>query len=426
MAGEPSPRGALAWTWEDVTARLRPWSGEHRQGTDPNTLNGKVVCGYQGWFAAHGDGAQEGWVHYGDGIFKPGTCKIDLWPDMSEFGADERYPTEFRQADGSVAQVFSSYNSKTVNRHFQWMAQYGIDGVFLQRFGTDMYRSDSYDFCNAVLDNVRHAANANGRTWAVMYDLTGLSGKQLMTIIAQDWKNLVDLAQVRNDPAYQKHGGKPVIGIWGIGFNEGRKYSLKDSEALIDFFKSDRRYGGNSLLLGVPYGWRSMNRDSVVDPHLHDVLRKADIISPWSVTRYNSTEAFLADIPRNQQPDLAWCREQHLDYLPVIFPGFSWSNLFKQQKRSGNAPVISREDGRFFWKQGRELARLGANMLYVAMFDELDEGTAIMKCSANPPVGASVFQFEKGVAPDQYLWLAGQFGRLLRKELPVSDLPPAR
>ncbi len=50
---------------------------------DPSTLTGKVMCGYQGWFHAEGDGAGLGWVHYGRGEPRPGRCSIDFWPDMS-------------------------------------------------------------------------------------------------------------------------------------------------------------------------------------------------------------------------------------------------------------------------------------------------------------------------------------------------------
>ena len=44
----------------------------------------------------------------------------------------------FEHADGSPAQVFSAFNDKTVLRHFQWMKDYGIDGVFVQRFVADV------------------------------------------------------------------------------------------------------------------------------------------------------------------------------------------------------------------------------------------------------------------------------------------------
>jgi hypothetical protein len=60
------------------------------------------------------------------------------------------------------------------------------------------------------------------------------------------------------------------------------------------------------------------------------------------------------------------------------------------------------------------------------MFDELDEGTAILKCTNQPPVGLSHFESEPGVAADTYLWLTGQIGRVLRREIPASAAPPAR
>ncbi|MCU0785170.1 MAG: hypothetical protein MUF81_14205, partial [Verrucomicrobia bacterium] len=64
----------------------------------------------------------------------------------------------------------------------------------------------------------------------------------------------------------------------------------------------------------------------------------------------------------------------------------------------------------------------GAKMLYVAMFDEMDEGTAIFKCSNEPPQPdppAKLLAYE-GVPADHYLWLTGQAGQMLRGKLPVS------
>src|SRR2546423_1437281 len=60
---------------------------------DTGTLAGKVMCGYQGWFNCEGDAADRGWVHWtkGRGPLAPGNAKIDLWPDVSGFGDDERF-----------------------------------------------------------------------------------------------------------------------------------------------------------------------------------------------------------------------------------------------------------------------------------------------------------------------------------------------
>ena len=89
---------------------------------DATTLSGKVMCGYQGWFNCEDDGAGLGWTHWAAKRSKvpgPGNVTVDLWPDVSELDADERYATDFRHSDGRIGEVFSSGNRKTVLRHFQ-------------------------------------------------------------------------------------------------------------------------------------------------------------------------------------------------------------------------------------------------------------------------------------------------------------------
>ena len=115
---------------------LSPYDGPVAEGLDNSSLYNKVMAGYQGWFRAEGDGSGLGFDHYQKGrTFRPGNCTIDLWPDLSEFEDDELFPTAFRHKDGSTAHVFSSIHPKTVDRHFSCMAEYGIDGAFVQRFG---------------------------------------------------------------------------------------------------------------------------------------------------------------------------------------------------------------------------------------------------------------------------------------------------
>src|SRR5436189_4262596 len=115
---------AAQLTRDDVLAEtLKPYAGPIVRGVDTSTLSNKVMCGYQGWFACEGDGAERGWVHWTRrrGPLAPGNAKVDLWPDVSELAPDERFATDFRRADGSVAEVFSSFKKATVFRHFAWM-----------------------------------------------------------------------------------------------------------------------------------------------------------------------------------------------------------------------------------------------------------------------------------------------------------------
>jgi hypothetical protein len=417
--------GESSLSREEVVAAMRPYNGPSAPGVDRSTLVGKVMCGYQGWFTTPEDGSGRGWRHYSArGSFKPGFCGIDLWPDVSDLDDDEKYATPFRHNDGRVARVFSSHNPKTVFRHFQWMQQYGIDGVFLQRFGVETLAPKDLRHCNTVLGHCREAANRYGRCYAVMYDLSLLPAGGTRYVM-EDWKRLVDrmrLGKDDKDSAYLHHKGRPVVVVWGIGFNDRRKYTLAECERLVDFFKDDGRYGGFTVVLGVPTGWRTLDADSVNDPALHRIIGKADVVSPWTVGRYKTLTGIEDHARQRWRKDLEWCRENSREYMPVVFPGFSWHN----QRPNASLDQIPRLKGRFLWKQYLEAKQAGASMIYQAMFDEMDEGTAIFKCTNDPPVGASGFLTLEGLPSDHYLWLTGMGRRLLQGKIEATDELPER
>jgi hypothetical protein len=410
---------------QQVIDKMKPYTGRHVRGVRTTTMYRKVMCGYQGWFSAEGDGSNMGWFHYSQrGRFMPGQCSIDLWPDMSELDADEKYATPFKHKNGSVASVFSSQNRKTVIRHFKWMKDHGIDGVFLQRFGATIKSARGLAARTVVTANVQAGANLHGRTWAMMYDLSGLRTGDIEKYVIEDWKLLIDKMRITRDKAYLRHKGKPVVSIWGVGFNDNRRYTLDECERLVKFLKSDRKYGANTVVLGVPTGWRTLTRDSVSDKKLHDIIRMADIVSPWTVGRYSTPNGAQRHASATSKADLAWCKSAGKEYLPVIFPGFSWRNMHIGGRSDATLGQIPRRKGEFLWSQAVANNKIGASMTYVAMFDEIDEATAIFKCTNNPPIGTSKFLSYDGLPTDHYLWLTGQIGRLLRKEIPpATDIP---
>ena len=88
--------------------------------------------------------------------------------------------------------------------------------------------------------------------------------------------------------------------------------------------------------------------------------------------------------------DLQWCHSHNVELLPVIFPGFSWHNLQVSGENPSNPgpynQIPRRQNGTYMLEaQGFSNIQHGAKMLYVAMFDEMNEGTSIFKCSNNPP-----------------------------------------
>ncbi|HEY2881237.1 MAG TPA: hypothetical protein VGJ15_02360, partial [Pirellulales bacterium] len=190
----------------------------------------------------------------------------------------------------------------------------------------------------------------------------------------------------------------------------------------VDFLKNDPTYGGNTVLVGVPTGWRTLNRDCISDPALHELILKADIVCPWTVGRYSTLAQIDEHTEKVLKPDIAWCQEHGKEYLPVAFPGFSWHNM------NPKSPLdqIPRLKGEFLWRQYADFKAAGATMFYQAMFDEMDEGTAIFKITGDPPASESSFVTYDGLPSDHYLWLCGQGAALLRGEFPVSKAVPVR
>jgi hypothetical protein len=416
-------------TMDQIADQLAPYTGPSEPGIDVLSLKGKILAGYQGWFNTPTDGADHGWFHYQKGkIFAPGNCVIDLWPDVRELPPDERYSTDFRFADGSTAEVFSSYNPGTVRLHFQWMKDYGIDGGLLQRFATRLRNPRQHARDNVVMRNVQAAANQHGRGWAVMYDLSSLPSEQYDVVI-DDWRRLVTRMKLGRDPgdkSYLKPQGKPMVVLWGVGFGKESRgdpmANLRAAERIIDFLKEDPLCGGNFVSLGVPYRWLDGQSDAMSDQDMHRVLAKADLISPWSVGRYRGDVKELHLKDRRITPDLEWCKERSIHYMPVVFPGFSWQNLKGPDRPFNETP---REKGEFLWKQGRAAVAAGVETIYVAMFDEVNEATAIFKCLDRPPVGESQFLTMEGLPSDHYLWLTGLLGKMLRGEMPANaPIPP--
>ncbi len=403
-----------------IEQTMKPFDGTSNKGVDCSTLKGKVLCGYQGWHAAEGDGCGRGWYHWkGRNGFKPGSTNVDLWPDVSELTAAERYTTAFKTADDKAAEVYSAFNAKTVIRHFQWMQDYGLDGVFVQRFGVEAAQPLGLRQFNTVLAHCREGANRYGRTYAVMYDLSGMNAGQMGKVM-EDWKLLNEKMTITKDPAYLHHKGKPVVAVWGLGFSDGRKYTLKEGSELVSFLKS-KEGGGCTVMLGVPTYWRTLERDAVHDKELLEVIAKADIVSPWTVGRYSTPEQAADYAKKTMAADLAWCKDNEKDYLPVVFPGFSWHN---QRPRS---PVnsIPRLRGKFLWSQFVAARKAGVTMVYQAMFDEVDEGTAIYKCTNDVPMGESQFATFEGLPSDFYLKLVGAASKMVRGDTQLTEEMPA-
>jgi hypothetical protein len=392
-------------------------------GVDPNTLTGKMLMGYQGWFACPGDGSPlNRWVHWFDTQTPTAAnVTVDFWPDVSELDPDELFNTQMTMPDGSPAKVYAAWNQKTVVRHFKWMKDNNLDGVFLQRFTSELSNSKNFAWRNQVTSNVWAGAETYGRVFGIMYDVSGQDQNTLVATITNDWAYLANTMHVTNSPRYIRHRGKPVVTIWGFGFDT-RSNTPDQAITVVNFFKN----AGCTVMGGIPTYWRTLDRDSQTNAAWADAYRSFDVISPWSVTRYRDVASADSYKTGTLIPDLNEATAHGIDYMPVVFPGFSWTNV-----NGGPFNYIPRYGGTFYWSQIYNAVSARCTMLYGAMFDELNEGTSMFKMAANtndlPAQGAFVplnIDGYTALPSDWYLRLADQATRMLRGTIPLTNAVP--
>ena len=301
------------------------------------------------------------------------------------------------------------------------MKEYNLDGVFMQRFVNEIKNPSGKNHFDKVLSSAMKSATKYQRAISVMYDLSGMrSGdEELILKDIDEIESLYKMKKRTKVPSYLFHNEKPLVAVWGIGFNDGRAYGLKEAKKIIDGLKGR----GYSVMLGVPTYWRELRADTENDAALHQLIKECDIVMPWFVARYNenSYEEFKSLINK----DIEWCRENNVDYATLCFPGFSWENL-----KGKGSTYIDRNSGGFLWKQLSTTIGYGGEMIYIAMFDEIDEGTAIFKCARRlelPLNGDGKFEgIEDNLPSDYYLWLTGQASLMLKKKVKYSTEKPIR
>jgi hypothetical protein len=361
------------------------FSNAKAQGpVDPSSIIGKVVCGYQCWFNCTGDGSPiNHWSHWSPG--NPPQAGIapnpnpnltfDAYPDVSIYNSTSLFQTNFaNQGNGNPSKLFSSFKQDVVDKHFQLMQANGIDGVAFQRFIWEVLIDPAYKANrDSAAVHVQRAAETYQRMFYLVYDLSGLgnvpaaSDQVRFDSVKGDWQNnMIAKLHITSSPMYAKQGGKPVVQIWGIGYNHiiGTAAIQLD---LINWFKNQGVY----VIIGVPTGWRTGTGAS--NPGWINTYKAGNMISPWSVGAYtnqSSTDAFKTNF---LTPDLSYCNSNGIAYQPVIFPGFSWSNW-----NGGTQNQIPRDKGNFLWRQAYNLRLLGIKTAEIAMMDEFDEGTAIL------------------------------------------------
>jgi hypothetical protein len=390
-------------------------------GSSYSEFIGKSVTGYQVWFQT--GTPTSGWFHWAGGAQpSPGHLTFELYPDVEEYLPQDLTKTGFSElGNGSTSQLFNSSNTSVINKHFDWMQTNGIDGVALQRFinGIGPVINNS---SQASPLKVKEAAEATERVFYICYDISssGLD-ESWDEIIKFDWVyNIEQTYALTSSPAYATVGNKPVVQIWGTGFDGGAHPGTEaETIALINFLKSRGCY----VIGGVPTHWRTGTGDS--KSGFMNAYKAYDMLSPWSVGRFGNL-AEVTNFKNNHLiPDKNFTNAEGIAYMPVLFPGFSWS-----QWKNGLPNAIPRLSGDFLWQQALNIKELGVSNMYFAMLDEYDEATALMKMATDysmiPTDQYFVTTSADGIwtSSDFYLRLAGAATEMLKGIRPVSSKVP--
>jgi len=401
----------------------------------------QVFAGYQGWFAIPTNRNLDRWSHWCKAEGKKpsrGFTAFELYPDVSEYNRRCIHETGYDNLkNGSRALLFDSDCDDVLNVHFRWMKEYDIDGIALQRFVGSLKGKNS-EWRDSTALRIAELAPQWDRSFYIMYDISGHDGPQVENDILEDYRDFVK-KKLMKSKSHAKQEGKPVIAIWGLGFNDRPGDPGKTSN-LIRQLQEDGCY----VVGGVPYRWR----DGIADSKAGwlDIYKQYDMIIPWAVGRYSTIDELEGHIDAIWKPDKAFCDQEGIALQRVIYPGFAWSNLKahkgipQQRKLSRHAQdqvskapknQIPRMAGKFFWAQARLVAESGIGA-FIAMFDEYDEATAIAKAAPTTeriPADQYFLTLDadgEKLTSDFYLRLAGEASRMIRAKTPGPEEVPIR
>jgi len=385
-----------------------------------------VSAGYQGWYDAPGSSGQvQNWWHYNtystfgvdylsptdyQGIINGGQNgsspahgynDVEFWPDTREVPGYTVPATFGNLGNGQPAQLFSSHDTQTVNTQIKWMSHYGIDNAAIQRF------SDFLDFRNDVSVSVMNAAQTYGTKFYIMYDLGGWDPSLVSNNIENDWTNvIVNQLHLTASTAYAKENGKPAVCLWGIGIYSGGGYTPAAEKALIQWFQSQGCY----VAIGTA---RDFTTNSLYASYAA-TYKAGNMIGDWPVGGFTGISGVDSWMNNVNVPNKAWCQTNGLDYQPYLLPGSVGYNRYAPW---GDNPRLH---GDLLWEQFKNINSLGLNTAYIAMWDEVSEGTQLIKSAEDSSMAPTRGWFQTldadriHISSDFYLKLAGAGGAMLK------------
>lgn len=412
-------------------------------GVSAGDLDDGIWVGYQAWHLAEGDGSPRGgWNHW----FRRNQPDADhLHGDQWPGALDEYpilYPTGMRYPDGRPVRLYSCYDYETIELHVRWMKQYGIKGLALQRQQNIIDRPAERAWRDTVARHVRRACEEHGVRFFLMpcnNAKTERSNEGVVERFAADWRHVVDELRLTESPMYARQDGLPVVIAWGFG-NSDRPLSPAQAHEIIDVFKSGPERYRAFLGGGIIRNFLDRSPNGFPLDDWVEVYSRFDLIKPWRGAQMvgRGMERAEQNAIRTLLKEKAWCVERGISYMPVIFAGGSAGGT--KRTELNNFP---RMGGQYYWAQFSAVMDHAfqpddGRFVYVAMFDEVDEGTAIYKTANRPDmlplpgrmvhnnIDPDVPDHLRDLPEDWYLRLTREMARILRGEAPLEREIPIR
>ena len=398
----------------------------HAGGSAYSEFVGKSVAGYQAWFRVAG--RYDFWHHWGNDAVapdgtrwpRPNNHTFEIYPDVSFYDDADLAQTGFADlGNGEPARLYNAASPSVIAQHFALMQQHGIDGVAVQRFLGPEMRTIANNPA-ATLLSIRSQAENNSRLFYICYDITSNGLESTWAdLIRFDWVyNIEQNYSLTQSPAYATVNGKPVVQVWGTGFTDNHPGTAAETIALIEWLKSRGCY----VIGGVPTYWRENRNDakgpSQSDPanreSFEEVYKHYDMLSPWLVGRFSNLQEAQYFFSLQRQ-DKHYCDSLHIGYMPTLFPGFGWATW-----NTGVPNQAPRQAGSFLWEQAKNIRLTGCTNMYFSMFDEYDEGTALLSAATDYTMLPADAYFlttsadGRWLSSDFYLRLAGDAARMLK------------
>lgn len=260
-----------------------------------------------------------------------------------------------------------------------------------------------------------------GKVFMVEYDLSDLSTNDvnnLTAIVQEDFTNVV--LPLTSSPSYLHENGKPVFMIFG----EGIRTNVSPAQCMT--LNTQVKNYGFHLVVAPNWPWYRAYDVNTQDPYA-PAYNQADTISPWAVGSYAAGQDYTNQHQTRKAAQDPILIANNQTYAPVIWPGSSWHNL----QYNGNTPPLQyaydqfpRNKGQFLQQQiDTVLADNSTYFVFVAMFDEVNEGT---NCAPALNTGAIVDGTFVGADAQGdpghlfYLQAGGAAGTQLRKNLGLT------